>query len=58
MKVQKKLGMRPTPQLAFEFVASRARSYDWQDAQGCLVVALFFSACRLRIRPDYTSFYE
>ena len=42
MKVQKKLGMRPTPQLAFEFVASRARSYDWQNAQGCLVVALFF----------------
>jgi len=42
MKVQKKLGMRPTPRLAFAFVVSRTRSNDWQTAQGCLVVALFF----------------
>lgn len=41
MKVQKKLGMRPSPRLAYDFVASRTRSYDWQKAQGCLVVALF-----------------
>jgi len=42
MKVQKKLGMRPTPQLAFVFVGSRTCSNDWKNAQGCLVVALFF----------------
>ncbi len=42
MKGQKKLGMRPTPQLAFVFVGSRTCSNDWQNAQECLVVALFF----------------
>jgi hypothetical protein len=42
MKVQKKLGMRPTSQLAFVFVGSRTCSNDWQNAQGCLVMALFF----------------
>ena len=42
MKVQKRLDMQRAPQLAFEFVGSRTCSYDWLNAQGCLVVALFF----------------
>jgi hypothetical protein len=42
MKVQKKPGMRSTPQLEFVFVTSRTCWSDWQNVQGCLVVALFF----------------
>jgi hypothetical protein len=42
MKVQKKPGMRPSPQLAFVLVSSRTCSSDWQNVQECLVVALFF----------------
>jgi hypothetical protein len=41
MKVQKNQGMQRAPQLALLFVGSRTRWYDWQKAQGCLVVALF-----------------
>ena len=41
MKVQKNQGMQRAPQLALLFVGSRTRCYDWQKAQGCLVVALF-----------------
>jgi len=42
MKVQKKLGMQAASQLTVAFVVSRTCSNQWQTAQGCLVVALFF----------------
>jgi len=42
MKVPKKPGTRSIPRLAFVFVGSRTWSNEWQNALGCLVVALFF----------------
>jgi hypothetical protein len=42
MKVLKKPGMRPTPQLAFVFIGSRTCSNDRPNVQGWLVVVLFF----------------
>ena len=42
MKVQKKPGMRSTPQLGLVFVGSWTCSNHWQNLQGCLVVALCF----------------
>lgn len=42
MKFQKKSGTRLTSRLVFMFVTSRTCSNDWQNVQGCMVVALFF----------------
>jgi hypothetical protein len=42
MKVQKRLGMQPTSQLAAAVVGSRICLNDWQTAEGCLLGALFF----------------
>ena len=42
MKFQKKSGTQSTSRLLSMFVTSRTGSNDWQNVQGCLVVALFF----------------
>ena len=42
MKFQKKSGTQSTSRLVSKFVTSRTCSSDWQNVQGCLVVALFF----------------
>jgi hypothetical protein len=42
MKFQKKSGTQSTARLASMFVASRTCSSNWQNAQGCLIVVLFF----------------
>jgi hypothetical protein len=42
MKTKEKSGMESTPRLVFMFVTSQTCSRVWQNAQACLVVALFF----------------
>ena len=42
MKFQKKSGPRSTPPLGLMFVTSQTCSSVWENAQACLVLALFF----------------